>query len=145
MRLIKMSKDKFELLNNQDAVIKYFQQVLPWGDYTYSFLGKQTVAQENIRPNETIIISYDMNIVAIAKLKETVLDDSGKVFALRLKPETLKVFPEPASIEGFQEQVREAGYNITMDKQAWPIIPDDCEPILIEYLQEHEWNAYLPS
>ena len=145
MRVCKLS-DKVFGFDSLEGCKAYFKHVLPWSKYYFPIVGEgNRISKDKISKNESILFSYNGNIVAIAKLNDIELAD-GKVASLILSEEALKVFGKLVGVTELEHQLSLNGYkSIINQSEGWNIIPEEYEFIVIDFLIKHEWELFLEN
>lgn len=154
MKLCRLSSDVFGF-ETFEGCKAYFENVLPWNGYIFPIIGSGPhVKAEETPLDETLLFTYCSRIIAIAKLDEKVYEmkntaimlenSKRKVKALKLVPDSLKVFQANIKLNDLQKHLQTLNYNKAINgTQGWNVFPIEIEKGIIDFLLKKEWHHFI--
>ncbi len=145
MRVIKLSRNVFGF-DTVEGCIAYFRHVLPWCKYRFRVEGDGGhISADSLADGEILVFSYGGIIVAIARAQEVETRD-GRVTAIRLENDTLRVFSKRVSLKDLESTLKSGGYaKVIHGSRGWNIIDGTYEEMAIRFLIEKEWEDFIPG
>lgn len=144
MRIVKLSKDDAEL-SSQSKLEYYFSKALhaktPPGRFEVTPAKAKMKGVEN---GTLFLFSYMNQIQYLARSSGTIVQEKNASPYIPLKIDSIKKLPTPILLKDFESHLRSKGHiEKSLTNQAWTIIPDSIESVVLDFLFENEEHNEL--